>query len=97
MGWDPQPGLARLHLLTGRPALAQRELEIALADTHWILRERRGLILCLLVRAAVAAGDIERGREALRTLASEPQILATDALKAGHCGAAAVVAVATGE
>src|SRR4030095_14829541 len=26
LGWDPQPGLARLHLLTGRPPLAARRV-----------------------------------------------------------------------
>lgn len=97
LGWDPQPGLARLHLLTGQPALAQRELERALAETDWLLRERRAQILCLLVRAAVAAGDIERGREALGTLASDPQLLATEALKAGHCSAEAEVAMLDGD
>jgi DNA-binding winged helix-turn-helix (wHTH) protein/tetratricopeptide (TPR) repeat protein len=97
LGWDPQPGLARLHLLTGRPALAQRELERALADTDWLLRERRAQILCLLVHAAVAAGDVERGREALRTLASDPQMLATEALRASHCSAEAEVAMSDGD
>src|SRR5262245_24582799 len=82
LGWDPQPGLARLHLMTGRPELAQRELERALADTDWTLRERRGQLLCLLVHAAVAAGKVERGREALHTLATDPQMLPTEALKA---------------
>jgi tetratricopeptide (TPR) repeat protein len=97
LGWDPQPGLARLHLLTGRPALAQRGLERALADTDWLLRERRAQILCLLVHAAVAAGDVERGREALRTLASDPQMLATEALRASHCSAEAEVAMSDGD
>ncbi|MGA8006672.1 MAG: winged helix-turn-helix domain-containing protein, partial [Burkholderiales bacterium] len=32
LGWDPQPGLARLHLMTGRPELARRGLERALAE-----------------------------------------------------------------
>jgi DNA-binding winged helix-turn-helix (wHTH) protein len=93
LGWDPQPGLARLHLMTGRPELAQRELERALADTDWTLRERRGQLLCLLVHAAVAAGNVERGREALHTLATDPQLLATEALKAIYCCAEAEVAM----
>jgi DNA-binding winged helix-turn-helix (wHTH) protein/tetratricopeptide (TPR) repeat protein len=97
LGWDPQPGLARLHLLTGRPALAQRELERALSDADWLLRERRGQILCLLVHAAVAAGNIERGRQALETLAADPQMLATEALKAAYSGAEAEMALAEGD
>ena len=97
LGWDPQPGLARLHLFTGRPELAQRGLERALAEGDWSLRERRGQLLCLLVHAAVAAGDVECGREALRTLATDPQMLANDALRAMHCGAEAEIAIADGE
>lgn len=96
LGWDPQPGLARLHLLTGRPALALRGLERALEESDWRLRERRGQLLCLLAQAAVAAGDLERAREALRTLAADPQMVATDALKALHCAAQAEVAIADG-
>jgi len=94
LGWDPQPGLARLHLMTGRPELAQRELERALADTNWILCERRGQLLCLLVHAAVAAGNVERAREALNMLASDPQMLGTEALRAACCCAEAEVAMA---
>ncbi|HEY9024866.1 MAG TPA: winged helix-turn-helix domain-containing protein [Burkholderiaceae bacterium] len=97
LGWDPQPGLARLHLLTGRPGLAQRGLERALEESDWSLRERRGQLLCLLVHAAVAAGDAARGREALRTLATDPQMLANEALKAMHCGAEAELAIADGD
>ncbi|MGY4828177.1 winged helix-turn-helix domain-containing protein [Sphaerotilaceae bacterium SBD11-9] len=93
LGWDPQPGLARLHLLTGRAELARRELERALEETDWTLRERRGQLLCLLVHAAVLVGDAERARLALRTLATDPQMLPTDALKAMHCGAEAELAL----
>ncbi|HKW84745.1 MAG TPA: hypothetical protein VJN68_13430, partial [Burkholderiaceae bacterium] len=78
----------------GRPELAQRGLERALAEGDWSLRERRGQLLCLLVHAAVAGGDVECGREALRTLASDPQMLANDALRAMHCGAQAEIAIA---
>ena len=92
LGWDPQPGLARLHLMTGKPALAQRGLERALEEANWTLRERRGQLLCLLVHAAVRAGDLERARAALLTLGSEPQMLDNDALKAMHCGAVAELA-----
>ena len=93
LGWDPQPGLARLHLLTGRPELARRQLERALEEADWTLRERRGQLLCLLVHAAVAAGDVERAREALRVLDTDPQMLATEALKAMHGCAQAELAL----
>lgn len=94
LGWDPQPGLARLHLRIGRPELALRGLARALDEGDWTLRERRGQLLCLVVQAAVAAGQIERAREALRTLETDPQMLATEALKAQHCAAAAEIATA---
>jgi DNA-binding winged helix-turn-helix (wHTH) protein len=94
LGWDPQPGLARVHLLTGRPELALRGLERALEEGDWSLRERRGQLLCLLVHAAVAVGNVERARDALRTLSSDPQMLANRALTALHFGAEADVAMA---
>lgn len=97
LGWDPQPGMARLHLLTGRAALAQRGLERALEEADWTLRERRGQLLCLLVHAAVAAGDVERAREALETLRSDPQLLSNDALKAMHRAAEAELALHDGD
>ena len=93
LGWDPQPALARLHLLTGRPALAQRGLERALAEADWTLCERRGQLLCLLVQAAVQAGDVDRARAALHTLASDPHLIGTEALKALHATAEAELAV----
>ena len=97
LGWDPQPGLARLHLMTGRPELARRGLERALAEGDWSLRERRGQLLCLLVPAALAAGDAERAREALAAVAADPQLRTTEALKAMHCGAEAEIALADGD
>ena len=97
LGWDPQPGLARLHLLTGKPELAQRELERALEEVAWTLLERRGQLLCLLAHAAVAAGNPEGARKALQSLRAEPQMLATEALKAMHCRAEAELALHHGE
>jgi hypothetical protein len=96
LGWDPQPGLARLHLLRGRAGLAQRDLERALEEADWTLQERRAQLLCLLAHAAVVAGDIERGRAALRALEAEPQLLATEALQAMQCSAEAELALHEG-
>lgn len=97
LGWDPQPALARLHLLTGRAEQALHGLERALDGPDWTLSERRGQVLCLLAQAAVAAGHVDRAREALGALAGEPQLLATEALEAMHCGAEAEVAMADRE
>jgi tetratricopeptide (TPR) repeat protein len=93
LGWEPQPGLARLHLLTGRATLAQRGLERALETSDWTLRERRGHLLCMLVHAAVAAGDPDRARHVLRMLDEEPALLPTAALKALHAAAVAEMAL----
>ena len=92
LGWDPQPGLARLHLMTGQPQLAQRGLERALQDGDWTLRERRAQLLCLLVHAAIAGADVARARSALDALNAEPQMLATEALRAMHAQAQAELA-----
>jgi DNA-binding winged helix-turn-helix (wHTH) protein len=97
LGWDPQPGLARLHLLTGKPALAQRGLERALEEANFTLRERRGQLLCLLVHAAAAAGDVERAREALQTISVDPQLLGNEGLTAMHCRAEAELALHDGD
>ena len=97
LGWDPQPGLARLHLMTGRYELARRGLESALEAADWTLRERRGQLLCLLVHAAIGSGDAERAREAVKVLQSDPQMLNTEALKAMHCEAVAALALHDGD
>lgn len=97
LGWDPQPGLARLHLLSGRPDLAQRGLQRSLDEANWSLREQRCQLLCLLVQAAAAAGDIDAARAALQSLRADPQMPATDALKAMLCQAEAELALHDGE
>jgi tetratricopeptide (TPR) repeat protein len=94
LGWDPQPALARLHLLMGRPAMAQKGLERALSESDWSLRERRGQLLCLLVQAAAQAGDLACARESLAILGTDPQMLATEALRALHAVAEAEMAIA---
>jgi DNA-binding winged helix-turn-helix (wHTH) protein len=97
LGWDPQPGLARLHLMTGKPALAQRGLERALEETDFTLRERRGQLLCLLVHAAAAAGDAERAGETLQKIAADRQVVDNEALRAMHCRAEAELALHGGD
>src|SRR5262249_22012480 len=97
LGWDPQPGLARLHLLTGKPALALRGLEQALDGADWTMRERRAQLLCMLVHAALLVGNVERAQAALKELKADPAMLATEALKAMHCAAEAEMSVHAGE
>jgi tetratricopeptide (TPR) repeat protein len=81
LGWEPQPGLARLQMAQGQPQQALRGLERALGDSNWALCERRAQLLCTLVHAALAAGEAERAREALRQLESDPPLLAPQALQ----------------
>lgn len=97
LGWDPQPGLARLHLLTGRAAEAQRGLERALDAPDFTLLERRAQLLSLLVHAAVAAGDVPRAREALTSLDREASLLDNPALTAMHSAAQAELAIVDGD
>ncbi|HQR20949.1 MAG TPA: hypothetical protein PKV98_08785 [Burkholderiaceae bacterium] len=98
------PGTCQLHRaavlgVQGELDRVTAEVRTAadLLESDWALRERRGHLLCLVVYAAVAAGEIERACAALRTLSTVPQMLATDALKAMHCGAEAKVALADRE
>lgn len=97
LGWNPQPGLARLHLMTGRAAEAQRGLEQALDAPDFTLRERRAQLLCLLVHAAVAAGDLARARQAMASLDDETQCLDNESLRAMHHAAQAELALADGQ
>ncbi|WP_298829252.1 winged helix-turn-helix domain-containing protein [uncultured Piscinibacter sp.] len=96
LGWNPQPGLARLHLLAGRAAEAQRGLEQALDAPDFTLRERRAQLLCLLVHAAVAAGDTTRAREAMASLDGEAHRLDNESLTAMRNAAQAELALAEG-
>lgn len=96
LGWNPQPGLARVQLLSGRAAEAQRGLERALDTPDFTLRERRAQLLCLLVHAAVAAGDIPGAREAMNLLGSEALRLDNESLIAMHSAAEAELALADG-
>ncbi|MES2959353.1 MAG: winged helix-turn-helix domain-containing protein [Pseudomonadota bacterium] len=96
LGWDPQPGLARLHLLTGRAVEAQRGLERALDAPDFTLRERRAQLLCLLVHAAVATGDVPRAREAMGSLDAEARRLDNESLSAMHSAAQAELAIVDG-
>lgn len=96
LGWNPQPGLARLHLLSGRAAEAQRGIEQALETPDFTLRERRPQLLCLLVHAAVGAGDVARAREAMNMLGDEARRFDNESLTAMHSAAEAELALADG-
>jgi len=82
LGWEPQPGLARLQFARGRPDAAMRGLERALKQSNWVMRERRAQLLATLVRVALAAGEPQRARDALRELEEDPPSWSTPALAA---------------
>jgi DNA-binding winged helix-turn-helix (wHTH) protein len=92
LGWEPQPGLARLQMAQGQPQQALRGLERALADANWMLCEQRAQLLCTLAEAALAVGEVGRAREALQVLEADPRLLATEALQAQGCRARAELA-----
>jgi tetratricopeptide (TPR) repeat protein len=94
LGWDPQPGLALLHLAHGRAEAAVRSLERSLVDHRWVNGLRRGLLLAHLAIAAAHAGDPERARGALLELGAQPEMYATPGLTATRAWARAEVALA---
>jgi len=90
LGWDPNPGYARLQEARGQTDAALKSLEGSLEQTAWPNRQKRASLLAELVRLAARAGDLERARRALAELEAEPELWATP-------GAAAQVAHGHGE
>jgi tetratricopeptide (TPR) repeat protein len=82
LGWDPQPGLALLHLARGRARAGLRALQRTLAANDWSSRQRRGLLLSNLVPIALAANAPEVAREALDELDGHPELWHTPGLQA---------------
>jgi hypothetical protein len=68
LGFDPQPGLALLHLDDGDVAAAQHAIRRAASDEGLLSQEGRGLVLPAQVTIEVAAGDLEAARGALVAL-----------------------------
>jgi tetratricopeptide (TPR) repeat protein len=97
LGWNPQPGLARVHLMAGRAAEALRGLEQALDTQDFTLRERRAQLLCLLVHAAMAAGDVARARQAMAALDAEAMPVENESVAAMRSAAEAELALADGQ
>jgi DNA-binding winged helix-turn-helix (wHTH) protein len=82
LGWDPQPGLARVMVVKGEANGALRALERALASLSWANRQRRGLLLANMVTVALAADQRERAHEALAELEALRQRSETSAHEA---------------
>lgn len=96
LSWDPNPGMALLRVAQGRADAALRSLERALADPGWTNRQRRGPLLAHLVAVACAAGELERAREALAELESQPTLSEPPAAAAPAARARGEVALAEG-
>jgi DNA-binding winged helix-turn-helix (wHTH) protein len=82
LGWDPQPGLAMVHVARGRFAAAMRGLRRSLDDSNWANRQRRATLLVHLIRAAVSGKDAESARDALAELREHRSSWSTPSLVA---------------
>jgi DNA-binding winged helix-turn-helix (wHTH) protein len=82
LGYDPQPGLARLQLTRGEARSALRGLERSLADQGWSSLQRRGVLLATMVSAALAAGEQDAARKALAELEAHPEHVSSPVLAA---------------
>ena len=85
VGFDPQPGLALLHLDEADPAGALAAINRRMANRDAFTQESRGLLLPAQVTIALAAGDLDIARSALRELDEA----------AATCGATAILASAS--
>ncbi len=84
VGFDPQPGLALLHLDEADPSGALAAISLRMAHRDTFTQESRGLLLPAQVTIALAAGDLEIARSALAELDEA----------AAQCGATAILASA---
>jgi len=104
-GWDPQPGLALVHLARGDVALAAASIRDALdhpsnvPSKEWPPNTelRRAPLLEAQVEIAVAAGDLDRARAAADELARVAALFESRALAAGALLARARVSLAEGD
>ena len=85
VGFDPQPGLALLHLDEADPAGALAAINRRMADRDAFTEESRALLLPAHATIALAAGDLDVARCALTELDEA----------AVQCGATAILASAS--
>jgi DNA-binding winged helix-turn-helix (wHTH) protein len=78
LGWDPQPGMALLQAERGDHNGAIRGLLHALNDHNWALRQRRGLLLAVMVIIAARSGDRDRAADAMAEIDRHPQLWASE-------------------
>jgi tetratricopeptide (TPR) repeat protein len=104
-GWDPQPGLALVHLARGDVALAVASIREALdhpanvPSKEWPPNTelRRAPLLEAQVEIEVAAGDLDRARSAAEELGRVAALFQSKALAAGASLAHGRVRMAEGD
>ncbi len=96
LGFDPQPGLALLHLDEGDIKAAQRAIRRALVDTDGLAQESRGLVLPAAVTIELAAGDLEAAGDAVALLETRAQTSGSAAFAAAAAGARGELALTQG-
>ena len=97
LGWDSTFGLALVRYHEGDASAALRQLSQCLQDGTLSCRTRPGESHAYLAIVAAAAGQLERGREALDTLARQPDLASTPALGALVARARGELLAAEGE
>jgi tetratricopeptide (TPR) repeat protein len=104
-GWDPQPGLALLHLAHGDVARAAASIRNALDHPSLVPSKeqppnsklRRAPLLEAQVEIAIAAGEVERAKTAADELGSIASIFQSSGMAASATLARARVRLAQGE
>ena len=93
-GWEPQPGLALLHLAVGRTRVAQDEIRRTVAGADSFTRR---FLLPAVVEIEVAAGEVEAARRAVEELREASRSTPTPMLAAVLAAAEARVLLAAGD
>ncbi len=96
VGFDPQPGLALLHLDEGDPAAALAAINRRMADRDAFTQESRALLLPAQVTIAIAAGELDLARAAAAELDEVATQCDATAILASASVARGAVAVAEG-
>ncbi len=95
LGWSPEPGLAQLRLAAGQTEAAQAMIGRALGEARD--RTTRARLLEPMVQISLAAGDVDRARDAALELRAVAEALDASILNAAADRAEAAVLLAEGE
>jgi DNA-binding winged helix-turn-helix (wHTH) protein len=96
LGWDPQPGIAELLAERGEARAAVLGLVRSLEDPNWALRQRRGLLLAMLVIIGARHGEREHAEAAMEELDRRPELWSSEYTNAAVARARAELAVLDG-